>query len=153
RSLGGELSVKWRPAERLALNASYGYSNARFRRFYNGINDFKGKFLPYAPQNTIFAQAVYTIPTGRKWLGNIALDVNVKGTGKIYWNESNEDWQDFYAILGASCTLGDEKRSLQIWGRNLTDTRYHTFYFMSMGNEFFQRGRGLEFGATLRITI
>ncbi|MDE5874454.1 MAG: TonB-dependent receptor, partial [Muribaculaceae bacterium] len=53
RSLGGELSVKWRPAERLVLNASYGYTNARFRRFYNGIKDFKGNFLPYSHNHTI----------------------------------------------------------------------------------------------------
>jgi hypothetical protein len=43
--------------------------------------------------------------------------------------------------------------SLQLWGKNLTGTRYSTFYFMSMGNEFLQRGRPMQLGATLRLNF
>ncbi|MDE6443414.1 MAG: TonB-dependent receptor, partial [Muribaculaceae bacterium] len=96
---------------------------------------------------------LYTLPTNSKILGKVVFDLNLRGTGKIYWNESNEDVQKFYALLGASVTLGDERLSLKIWGRNLTSTSYRTFYFMSMGNEFFQRGKGTEVGATLRFSI
>lgn len=153
RSFGGEFSLAWHATDRLSFNGSYGYTNARFRQFHNGISDFKGKYLPYAPGNTLYIQGLYTIPTGVPFLKNIILDVNLRGTGKIYWNESNEDYQRFYALLGASVTLGDDKMSLRIWGKNITDTSYHTFYFMSMGNEFFQRGKGVEVGATLRVSF
>lgn len=153
RSFGGEISFGWHATDHLSFNGSYGYTNARFSQFFNGISDFKGKYLPYAPGNTLYLQGLYTIPTGLPVLKNIILDVNLRGTGKIYWNESNEDFQKFYALLGASVTLGDEKMSLKFWGKNLTDTSYHTFYFMSMGNEFFQRGKGVEVGATFRINF
>ena len=52
RSFGGELSASWTPVDRLAFTASYGYTNARFIDFFNGIENFSGKFVPYAPQNT-----------------------------------------------------------------------------------------------------
>ena len=36
---------------------------------------------------------------------------------------------------------------------NLTGTRFDTFYFMSMRNEFLQRGRPLQLGATFRLNL
>ncbi|MDE6578157.1 MAG: TonB-dependent receptor [Muribaculaceae bacterium] len=153
RSFGGEISVMWRATSELIFNGSYGYTNARFREFFNGISDYKGRYLPYAPRNTVFLQGLYTLHTGVGVLKDIVFDVNLRATGKIYWNESNADYQPLYALLGAGITIGDERINLQVWGRNLTDTRYRTFYFMSMGNEFFQRGKGIEFGATLRLSI
>ena len=36
---------------------------------------------------------------------------------------------------------------------NLTDTQFSTFYFVSIGHEFLQRGQGRTMGATLRIDI
>lgn len=151
RSLGGEVSINWNPVSTLELSASYGHTDARFVRFHNGIDDFKGKYIPYAPQNTLFAQAQYTFGFGKRLVRSLTLEADVRGTGRIYWNESNNRSQDFYALLGASATLEGEIWSLQIWGRNLTDADYHTFYFMSMGNEFLQRGRPLQAGATLRL--
>lgn len=151
RSLGGEVSINWNPVSTLEFSASYGHTDARFVRFHNGIDDFKGKYIPYAPQNTLFAQAQYTFGFGQRLVRSLTLEADVRGTGRIYWNESNTRSQDFYALLGASATLEGDIWSLQIWGRNLTDADFHTFYFMSMGNEFLQRGRPLQAGATLRL--
>ncbi len=77
----------------------------------------------------------------------------MKGTGKIYWNEDNTRWQDLYVQLGASVSAEFKNIGIQLWGKNLTGTRYHTFYFMSMGNEFVQRGKPWQIGATLRFNI
>jgi hypothetical protein len=84
---------------------------------------------------------------------SLALEANLRGTGKIFWNEQNSLYQDFYLLPGASVILSGEKWSLQIWGKNLSDTRYRTFYFLSMGNEFLQRGRPIQLGATIRVSI
>lgn len=153
RSFGGELSVSWTPVDRLAFTASYGYTNARFIDFFNGIENFSGKFVPYAPQNTLFIQGVWTIPLPHKHIKALVADVSMRGTGKIYWNEQNSLMQNFYALLGASLSLETKRWSLQVWGKNLTATRYYTFYFMSMGNEFLQRGRPVQAGVTFRINI
>ena len=53
---------------------------------------------------------------------------------------------------GASLSLETKRWSLQVWGKNLTATRYYTFYFMSMGNEFLQRGRPVQAGVTSEST-
>ena len=153
RSFGGELSLRWMPVDNLSVVGSYGYTNARFTRFYNGINDFSGKFLPYVPRNTVFAQVSYSLPLSLSWADALNFDVNLRGAGSIYWNESNSLSQNFYARLGASVSLSARRWSLTLWGRNLTDTRFYTFYFMSMGNEFLQRGKPIQFGATLALRL
>ena len=153
RSIGGELAMEMRVTERLGFNVSYGFTDARFVRFSDGRSNYKGNCIPYAPRNTLFLQGVWEIPVRGSKLESVTLDVNMRGTGRIYWNEANTLHQPFYALLGASVSLKGKIWELQVWGRNLTNTRYNTFYFMSMGNEFLQRGRPVQGGATLLLTI
>ncbi|MCI5626061.1 MAG: TonB-dependent receptor [Porphyromonadaceae bacterium] len=154
RSFGAELQLLYTPVEALTVTLNYGYTNARFRRFDNGLEDFRGKYLPYAPRNTLFGDVTYRIETPRvPWLDYILLDANVRLSGKIFWNESNTMHQNPYALPGASATFAKDDISLQLWGENLTDTKYNTFYFVSIKNEFLQRGLPLRFGATLRINF
>lgn len=153
RSFGGEVSVNYNPVSTLQFNVGYGYTNAKFLQFFDGIENYRGNYLPYAPQNTLFAQALYSFEFADSYIKSIDLDINTSGAGKIYWNEGNTLSQNFYSLLGASVSLNFDKFSLQVWGKNLTNHDYYTFYFMSMGNEFLQRGRPLQAGATLRITL
>lgn len=153
RSFGMEASVAYRPMEWLMLHADYGYTNARFVEFFNGLENYKGKRLSYAPSNTLFLQSLFIVGLRHPFLNSITFDLNMRGTGDIYWNEDNSRKQKFYVLLGAGCTLEACKWSLQLWGRNLTSTKYHTFYFMSMGNEFVQRGKPLQVGVTFRLSI
>lgn len=153
RSVGMEVSASWNPVRALEIDCSYGYTNARFTKFISGVNDYKGKFLPYAPQNTLFAGARYTFAVRSGFLKSVSVEANARGTGKIYWNEENSLTQPFYALLGASVSLDAGKWNFQIWGKNLTATDYYTFYFLSMGNEFLQRGRPAQVGATVRLTL
>lgn len=154
RSVGGELSAIWTPAEGLTFTSSYGYTNARFIRFNDGKNDYAGKYLPYAPLNTFYVQGLYELKTGwGEFCRSVIFDVNVRGTGKIYWNESNTVSQNFYALLGAGVTFRGERFSGQLWVKNMTDTKYHTFYFVSIGNEFVQRGKPFQIGVTLNYAL
>ncbi len=155
RSLGAEASLSVDFNDNCGMNLSYGYCDARFVRYNDGKADYRDKHVPYCPQHTLWAQAFYTynINNGSDWAQSITLDANVKGTGAIYWNEANTQRQPFYALLGASLTLAGKHYSLQLWGRNLTGTSYHTFYFVSISHEFLQRGRSRMLGATLRVEI
>lgn len=153
RSTGVELSVAYSPIDRLTFNAAYGYTNAKFIEFNNGKEDYAGRFVPYAPQNTVFAAASYLIPIGFGPLRYISPGVSTQGIGKIYWNESNTTVQNLYFKLDASVKLICNKFSLDIWAKNLTATQYSTFYFVSIQHEFLQRGKPAQFGATLRVTI
>lgn len=153
RSIGAEISLNWIPVAGLNINASYGLTDAKFVKFNDGIHDYAGKYIPYAPRNTLFLQAIWQYSTGRSFIKHIVTDINMRGTGKIFWNEDNTLIQPFYALLGAGITFEGARWSLQLWGKNLTGTRYHTFYFMSMGNEFLQRGRPIQAGLTLRFNF
>lgn len=82
RSAGIEVSVAYSPVERLTLNAAYGYTNAKFLEFNNGKEDYSGRFVPYAPQNTIFAAANYLIPAQFGPLRYISTGLSTQGIGK-----------------------------------------------------------------------
>ena len=153
RSTGIEFSVTSTPVNRLLLRAGYGYTNAKFLEFNNGKKDYSGKFLPYAPQNTIFASASYSFKIGKEFLRYITVTGETNGAGKIYWNESNEDAQKFYALLNASVKATGKNYNLTLWAKNITGTQYSTFYFVSIQHKFLQRGKPFQFGATLRINI
>ncbi|MCH5218558.1 MAG: TonB-dependent receptor [Muribaculaceae bacterium] len=153
RSFGGELSLSWNPWSTLAFNVDYGYTNARFVRYNDGKEDYKGKRLPYAPSNTLYLQALYTLHTNSLGRNALVFDLNMRGTGDIFWNEANSLRQNFYALLGASVSFKAPKWELQLYGRNLTNTEYFNFYFVSMGNEFLQRGVKVNAGLVLRVNI
>lgn len=153
RSLGGELTLNYTPFTTLDLMLSYGFTDARFVKFENGGVDYKGKRVPYAPSNTLFAQATYLISCSSKAPYFLELSANFNGVGDIYWNEENSLKQKFYGLLGCSIAYKTPRWSLEIWCKNLTDTRYSAFYFKSMGNEFLQRGAPTSFGATVRATF
>lgn len=153
RSYGFEVSASARPLEGLQLRCGYGFTDARFREFDNGKDSYAGKFVPYAPRQTLFLSARYERPLPFSFCRSVALEVDGSGAGRIYWDEANSLSQNFYMLMGASLTFSHPRYSLQFWGRNLTDTRYHTFYFMSIGNQFVQRGKPLTIGVTLRLNF
>ncbi len=153
RSCGFELTLAYSPLERLNFNLAYGMTDARFRKFNDGIRDLAGKRIPYAPGNTLFVQGVYSLPLQTSWINALSFSANTNCAGPIYWNEENTRRQKFYATLGASVLLEGKHFSVELWGKNMTSTRYYTFYFISMQNEFVQRALPARFGATMQINI
>lgn len=153
RSAGAEISVRYTPVERLDISLGYGYTNAKFVEFDNGKQDYSGNFIPYAPQNTIFATANYALKTNATAMPYITFGARVHGAGKIYWNEENSASQNFYARLDANVRFSFKRFSIDFWAKNITRTQYRTFYFVSIQHEFYQRGKPSTFGATLKISI
>ncbi|MDE6679799.1 MAG: TonB-dependent receptor, partial [Muribaculaceae bacterium] len=151
RSMGAELTVHYRPVTDWNLTASYGLTDARFVHFNDGRADYAGKRLPYVPASTLFVQGIYSHSWKNSFIDNLTAEVNMRGTGDIYWNEANTQRQKFYVLPGAQITAESGVVSLSVWGRNLTATHYDTFYFVSMGNEFVQRAKTREIGATLTV--
>ncbi len=153
RSLGAELTAQWTATSDLHLRLSYGYTNATFRRYNDGRADYRGKRVPYAPANTVYASASYRI-TPLEFLGvTPAVDASVRCAGPIYWDEANIYRQPFYAVADASLRFAAEHWSLRLWCDNITGTRYSTFRFVSIGNTFLQRARPRTFGATIRVRL
>ncbi len=90
RSYGTEVVISYKKGN-LRLSGEYGYTNARFLKYDNGHSDFSGKYVPYVPQHTLSAGSDYTViaKRGSRFFDKILLHIDVKGFGKIYWNESN----------------------------------------------------------------
>lgn len=152
RSYGAEFTATWQATDAFSLRTSYGYTNAKFTKYNNGIADMKGNYLPYAPQHTLFAAANYVLPFSFAGF-TPAVNVNSRAAGKIYWTDDNSQSQNFYATLGASIAFQHQHGSVTLWGENLTNTRYNTFYFESIGNRFTQRANPWTVGATLRLNL
>lgn len=153
RSFGGEASLQALFARRLEVHVAYGYTNARFVRYDNGQEDFRHRFVPYAPQHTATVQASWSIPAGQGWLDRVVLTAGLSGLGRIYWNERNSLSQPFYLLAECSVRFEHRHYALDLWARNLFDKRYDAFYFVSIRNAFVQRGRPRTLGVRLSILL
>ncbi len=152
RSAGVELDLTAHPWSGATLNTSYGFVDARFVEYNDNRADYRNRIVPYAPRHTLFGQILQDF-TVNQYPTHLYLEVNVRAAGPIYWNEDNTAMQRFYALLGASITVSTPKYSFQLWGQNLTETRYNTFYFVSIGHAFVQRANGISAGVTIRVNI
>lgn len=153
RSLGVELSAAYRLSSQWNFNVSYGLADAKFRSFNNGIVDCKGNHVPYAPENTMFLSMTYSPSFNSRIIDGIEATASCRGVGRIYWDEENSVSQPFYALMGLSVTVKTPWADIDLWGENLTGTRYSTFYFESIGNRFVQRGNPRRLGVTLRMAF
>lgn len=154
QSCGAELSFDsfWLQ-RRLRLSGSYGYTHATFKKYDDGTGrDYTGNYVPFVPQNTFGASADYTIPFKGESafaLRSIVLGAGVNGAGKVYWTEKNDVSQNFYATLQAHVAFDFGLLNANLWGKNLTNAHYNTFYFENMGNGFAQINNPVCFGADL----
>ncbi|MCD8186957.1 MAG: TonB-dependent receptor [Rikenellaceae bacterium] len=156
RSYGAEVSVAYR-CGRFDAGLSYGYTNAKFIEYdfagEDGTVDCGGLYLPYIPQNTFSALCRYRQPLSGVSFNELFLQLSWQGAGPIYWNETNTVRQDFYGLLNGSVGLERNGFSLSLWGKNLTDTDFNTFYFRSLRHSFVQREKPLQFGLSLQLKL
>lgn len=90
-------------------------------------------------------------------LRSMVLGVDLCGNGKTYWDVDNQYSQKAYATLGAHVMLDFGSVNVNLWGRNLTDTKYNTFLVNSaidgVSRSFAQRGNPLRFGVDVSLHI
>lgn len=156
-SCGAELTLRGMAADnRLSWTASYGYTHAAFKDYKTKESargesvDYKDNHVPFVPEHTFSALADYRLDISNAALKSITLGANVYGQGKIYWDEANTFDQKFYATLGAHCAADFGLCRLNLWAKNLTDTKYNTFAFLSKAtgaaSYAAQRGNPIQFG-------
>lgn len=151
RSMGVEFSGRGQLTRNLALSANYGYCHAKFLKYDGGADeDYTGNMVPFSPRHTVGADASYTFYLNNEYVRNIQLGATYSGAGKIYWAESNTASQPFYSLLSARVSLVTKWIEMEVWGHNLSNTKYKTFYFQSMGRGFSQHGKPLQIGIDLR---
>lgn len=151
-SNGVELGVRY-VAGPVTVDAGFGYTHARFIKYNRGDANLAGKALPYAPRETYSANVSYRIPVPRNFANIFVLNVGWNGVGRIYWNEENTLVQPFYGLLSASLVWEKGNWGASLWGKNLLNEKYNTFYFRSIGNDFFAQGKPLHLGASFHINL
>lgn len=160
-SCGLEMALRGHAVDnRLTYVLCYGYTHAAFRRYDDTIDgqnvSYRGNTTPFVPAHTLAAVADYRFNFSSRAFRALTLGANLCAQGKTYWDETNTYAQPFYATLGAHVRLDFRHDvSLNLWGRNLTQTRYSTFAFDSSATGqtlyFAQRGAPLQVGANLTI--
>ncbi len=149
-SKGFELNIMARPFKGFFLQGGYGYTYARFLDYHKSEKvDYSGNMTPLVPRNTLSALAMYSIET-KGWLDMVSVSANFRGIGKMYWLEDNQVVQPFYALLGAKVALTKGITTLELWGKNLTNTKYLSYYFVS-SSKYAQDGVPTTFGATVTV--
>jgi iron complex outermembrane receptor protein len=153
-SAGVEVEIIAKPARNFSIYTSYGLTEAKFLDYQRlDTLNYKGNYVPYAPANTLMAGADYTFHIKKGFLNRIVVFANYQGQGKIYWNEENSASQDYYGILNGKISFVAKRARIDLWAKNITDTKYHSFFFGSLGKSFVQMGKPLHFGANLTINF
>lgn len=171
RSIGAELTLRGVLDDgRLSWNFTYGYVHSTFRSYRDNVpvvtangleyeqRDYRGRYVPFVPKHTFSAIADYHIPLStRKLLKSLTVGANVSGNGNVYWNVENSSSQDFYLVPGAHVLFDLGAININIWGRNLSDTKYNTFLVQSsidgITRSFSQRGNPIQAGIDVGIRI
>lgn len=165
QSCGAEIEFKGRYFDnRLTWHASYGFTHSEFKRYEAQAADaastqeaihYDGNYVPFVPMHTMAAGVEFNQPVTAKKIKAFFFGINTTGTGKIYWDESNTFQQPFYGLLNAHAGLDFGSIRLDIWGKNLTDTDYNTFFFTSAATgrerKFGQQGNPLQFGVDVSL--
>lgn len=150
--------------DHLTWTLSYGYTHSAFKEYSDTVIvnraktfvDYKDNKVPFVPEHNFSAAADYRFDLSANcFLRSITVGAHVNGQGKIYWDEANTKSQKFYTVLGAHIGFDFGKANLNVWGRNLTDSRYNVFAVSSAAtgvtNWFGQRGNPLQVGADLKV--
>jgi outer membrane receptor protein involved in Fe transport len=140
RSMGVELSAFYNVAD-FSLNASYGFTDARFTVYDDGNNDYSGNRIPYSPEQTFCLRAGYTFRFDDSVFRALALGADCSGTGRIWWDEANTLVEPFRTFVGGDVSLSLPWFDLRFRADNINNAEYNVFYFKSVGNMFFQRGK------------
>ncbi|MDE5634858.1 MAG: TonB-dependent receptor, partial [Muribaculaceae bacterium] len=81
RSIGAELSAEYHLSSHWILNASWGHADARFVDYDDGIHDYSGRFVPYAPLNTLHGSLRYDSAIPSWHIDRIQVVAGVRGGG------------------------------------------------------------------------
>lgn len=152
QSRGAELSLRGELARNFNVALNYGYTYAKFTDYDGGDTDYSGNYVPFVPKHTLNIDANYSWYFTNAWAHRLTLGATYSGAGRIYWTEDNADYatQQYYSLLSARATLQTKYLQIELWGRNITDTEYNTFYFESMRRGFSQHGKPAQIGIDLR---
>lgn len=149
RSLGVEAEANLH-LDAFQARVSYSWCRAEFVEYNDGNADYAGKRVPYVPEHTLYAGVDYRFPLfGR----DVTLSADVRGAGPFWWNEENSLREPFSITLGGQVSVSLGKVLLYLRGENLTGRQVRSFYFKSVGNEFFALSKPLRISLGINFNL
>lgn len=159
-SYGIEASFLASINKNLNMNVSYGYTHSTFKKYDGGTTsseeqiDYSGNYVPFVPRHTMNAGANYSFFFDKSnWMQSLTLGMSYTGAGKIYWTEKNNVSQSFYGTLNGRISLQTKALQIDVWGRNLTNKDYTTFYFETMHRGFEQKKQAFTTGSGYTLSL
>jgi len=133
RSMGVETELAWNPGA-FRTHLSWSWTDARFVCYNDGNNDYSGNRLPYVPEHTLYFNLGYSFKLGSHTLET---DASLHGEGPFCWNEAGTRQEPFHLKANARIALVSDNWEIYLRAENLTNEPGRSFYFKSVGNEFF----------------
>jgi len=154
-SKGFEFESKAIIIDKLEINASYGYTHAKFIEYTDPKKDadYSGKYIPYIPKQTISIGMNYKQDINSKMLDAIKFNAMYKGFDEHYWDIENKVKQPYYFTIDSKISFIKNNFTFDIWGKNITNTEYMAYHFSSMGKDFAQTGKPSQVGVSLKYTF
>lgn len=137
---GLELTLEVAPTDGLMINFGMGYEHAKYKNFPNasvyipspsGGNypasvNATGNRILRTPELTANGSITYGFDIGP---GSMTLNAAVSYTSPFFWDSANLFEQDAYALvdLSAKYVLDDERWSVTLWGKNVTNHVYSIY--------------------------
>ncbi|MFV0421634.1 TonB-dependent receptor [Oleidesulfovibrio sp.] len=148
-SWGGELDVTARPVKGLELEFSAAFTRAEFDDYVTDISgvevDYSGNDVPLTPEHTLSAAAQYRFENGLFVRGEVL------NYGKMYWNDANTVSRSGLTISNAKLGYESEGWRAYLYGNNVFDERYLTFYMPT--SDMGTVGKPREFGLRVEVTF
>jgi iron complex outermembrane receptor protein len=117
RMYGFETELEAMLTEKLRLDGSFGYVNARYKEFPDAIH---GNFN----ENTVAMVPDFDARLALKYsfLENYYVRPELQGVGTIYWNRQNSKKQDPYMVLNLRAGYMGNNYEVYVFGENLANT-------------------------------
>ncbi len=155
-SKGLELFVKARPFKNFETTFGYGYTHATFSDYVVSEElNYNDNAIPYVPRSTINVGANKIFVFENSFLDKMVANINYRGVGEHYWDLNNSVSQDYYGLLDAKLSFVTGRIQLDIWGKNIFDTSYNSYYFeiRQLKNSYVQSGRPATMGVNLKVSF
>ncbi len=155
-SKGVELFVKARPFKNFEATLGYGYTQAKFNDYVvDEETSYNGNTIPYVPRSTVNVGLTKTVGFKHCFIDKMVANLSYRGVGKHYWDLENSVSQDYYGLFDAKLSFYSGRFQFDIWGKNILDTSYNSYYFVvsSLNNAYVQLGRPATMGVNLKVTF
>lgn len=152
QGLETELSMVFN--ESFSVYSNFGYTEAKYDEYIE--NDelvHSGNYMPFIPRYTFSSGFNYSLKLNSQLVNRISLNANYNGVGEHYWNDENTAKQAYYGLVNSRITMHNRYGSISVFGKNVFNTDYHSYYFEAVGNSYVQLGKPRLFGINIRVNI